>query len=42
MLMAPLYVHKMVEIQHTKKFNYIINIYFKIFRKLDKVYNNLK
>jgi len=35
-------VCKMVEIHHTKKLNYIINIYFKVSKNLDKVYNDLK
>jgi hypothetical protein len=32
MLMAPFYVHKMVDIHHKKTLSYIINIYFKIFK----------
>jgi hypothetical protein len=36
------YVCKMVEIHHKKKLNDIINIYFKVSKKLNKVYNDLK
>jgi hypothetical protein len=32
----------MVEIHHTKKLSYNINIYFKISKNLDKVYNDFK
>jgi len=40
MLMAFFYMCKMMEI-HDKK-NYIINIYFKCSKKLDKIYNDFK
>jgi hypothetical protein len=33
MLMAPFNVHKMMEIHHKKTLNYIIKIYFQIFKK---------
>jgi len=33
MLMAPLYVCKIVKIHHQKKFSYIINIYFNVKKK---------
>jgi hypothetical protein len=36
------YVCKMVKFHHNSFLNYIINIYFKISKKLDKVYNDLK
>jgi len=32
----------MVEIHHKKTFGYIINIYFKIAKNLDKVYDDMK
>jgi hypothetical protein len=32
----------MVEVHHTKKLSYIINIYFKVSKKLNKVLNDLK
>jgi hypothetical protein len=35
------YVCKMVEIHHKKKSS-IINIYFKVLKKMDTIYNDLK
>jgi len=42
MLMALSMFLKVAEIHHKKTLSYIINIYFKFFKKLDKSYNNLK
>ncbi len=42
MLISPFYVCEIVEIHHQKKFNYMINIYFNIFKKKDKVHNDFK
>jgi len=39
---GPFYVCKMVEIHHPKKISYIINIYFKFSKNMDKVYINFK
>jgi hypothetical protein len=39
---VPSCVCKMVEIHHNGFFNYIINIYLKFSKKLDKVYSDLK
>jgi hypothetical protein len=41
MLMAPFYVHKMVEIHQKRTLNYIIYIYLKVFKILDKVYSKI-
>jgi len=41
MLMAPFYVHKMMEIHHKKK-PLITSLIFFNLKKIDKAYNNLK